>query len=109
MLSVLTCNVDIHEGRLCTLDFPAFQAGSADIHLFGAAFGFNTNGFDVRFPDSVRSSMRMADIIAKMNILSADTAFCHCNTSPEWISIFDGTQFAFTTLVFYQKFNINAS
>jgi hypothetical protein len=49
----LSFSRNIQAGHLCTLDFPAFQAGSADIHLLGTALGFNTNGFDVRFPDSV--------------------------------------------------------
>jgi hypothetical protein len=74
-----TPQLDLVRSRsgLSALNLPAFQAGSADVHLLCAAFGFDTNGLDVRFPDSVRSSMRMADVIAKMNILAADTAFCH--------------------------------
>jgi hypothetical protein len=90
-----TPQLDLVRSRsgLSALNLPAFKAGSANVHLLCAAFGLDANGLNVRFPDSVRSSMRMADIVAEMNILTADTAFCHFNTSPEWISILDGTQF----------------
>ena len=35
----------------------------------------------VGIPDSVGSSMRMADVISKMSALAADITFCHLNTS----------------------------
>ena len=39
------------------------------------------NILDVRIPDPIRSSMRMADVVAEMSALATNITFSHLRTS----------------------------
>ena len=59
------------------LDLAGSKAAGAHMHsLLRAVYG-NSDLLDVGIPDSVGSSMRMADVISKMSALAADITFCH--------------------------------
>jgi hypothetical protein len=51
------------------------------MHLFVRAVYFNGDSLNIRIPDSVGSSMRMADVVAEMSALATDITFSHLNTS----------------------------
>ena len=51
------------------------------MHSLLSAVYVNSYLLDVGIPDSVGSSMRMADVVSKMSALAADITFCHLNTS----------------------------
>ena len=53
------------------------EAGSADIHLMYAAFSFHSDRLDIRLPDVVRSSMRMAHIVSEVSCLVTNCTPCH--------------------------------
>ena len=69
----------IEVGRLSdsTLDLAGSQAAGADMHSLLSAVNVHSDFLDVGIPDSVGSSMRMADVISKMSALAADITFCH--------------------------------
>jgi hypothetical protein len=67
--------------RLCSLDFAGLKASCADMDLLVAAVDLSGNSLDIRVPDSVGSSMRMADVVAEMSALATDITFSHLNTS----------------------------
>jgi hypothetical protein len=72
---------DIRKRILSTLYFAASQASCTNVHLLAATLGLDANSLDVRFPHSVGSSMGMADIIAKVNSLFANSTLSHDYTS----------------------------
>ena len=51
------------------------------MHSLGSAVHFALNLLNVGVPDSVRSSMRMADVVTEVNALAAYITFCHDDTS----------------------------
>ena len=59
------------------LDLAGSKAAGADMHSLLSAVDVHSNLLDVGIPDSVRSSMRMADVISKMSALAADITFSH--------------------------------
>lgn len=59
------------------LDLTGSKAAGADVHSLLSAVDVHSNLLDVGIPDSVRSSMRMADVISKMSAFAADITFCH--------------------------------
>ena len=59
------------------LDLAGSKAAGADMHSLLSAIDVHSNLLDVGIPDSVRSSMRMADVISKMSAFAADITFCH--------------------------------
>jgi hypothetical protein len=66
---------------LSALNFAGSQASGAYMHLFVRAVYFNGDSLNIRIPDSVGSSMRMADVVAEMSALATDITFSHLNTS----------------------------
>jgi len=72
-------NTDLKFRRLSdsTLDLAGSQAAGADMHSLLGAVNVHSDFLDVGIPDSVGSSMRMADVISKMSALAADITFCH--------------------------------
>ena len=63
------------------LNFAGAKALRADIHLLGIAADLHRNSLNVGIPDSVGSSVGVADIISEMSTLSANFTLCHDNTS----------------------------
>ena len=59
------------------LDLAGSKAAGADVHSLLSAVDVHSNLLDIGIPDSVGSSMRMADVISKMSALAADITFCH--------------------------------
>ena len=59
------------------LDLAGSKAAGADVHSLLSAAYVHSNLLDIGIPDSVGSSMRMADVISKMSALAADITFCH--------------------------------
>ena len=66
------------------------------MHSLLRAVDVHSNLLDVGIPDSVGSSMRMADVISKMSALAADITFCHLKHLLTYI-------FGSATFVYYQK------
>ncbi len=66
---------------LCAFDFTGTHATCADMHSLLGAVNIYCYSLDVGIPDSVGSSMRMADVVAEVSALAADITFCHLNTS----------------------------
>ena len=66
---------------LSALNFAGSQASGAYMHFLVCAVYFNSNSLHIRIPDSVGSSMRMADVVAEMSALATDITFSHLNTS----------------------------
>ena len=64
-----------------TLDLAGSQAAGADMHSLLSAVDVHSNLLDIGIPDSVGSSMRMADVVAEMSALATDITFSHLNTS----------------------------
>jgi hypothetical protein len=60
-----------------SFDFSGTQAGSTNIHPLGGTVLLHHYGLDVRFPDSVGSSMRMADVVAEKSGFLTDLTLCH--------------------------------
>ena len=52
------------------------------MHSLGTAVHLALYATDIGIPDSVASSMRMADIVTEVNALAAYITFCHCITPP---------------------------
>ena len=72
------CNDPDHAAILnSALDLAGSKAAGADMHSLLSAIDVHSNLLDVGIPDSVRSSMRMADVISKMSAFAADITFCH--------------------------------
>ena len=68
--------------RLCSFYFSGSQTRSTYIHLLcTASSGFNSNGFHVRFPHFIRSSMWMTYIISEISTFFTNCAFSHDSTS----------------------------
>ena len=63
------------------LYFTGAKALCADIHLLDSAGNLDRYSLNIGVPDTIGSSMRMADVISEMNAFSTDFAFCHVNTS----------------------------
>ena len=62
--------------------FSGSQTRSTYIHLLcTASSGFNSNGFHVRFPHFIRSSMWMTYIISEISTFFTNCAFSHDSTS----------------------------
>jgi len=78
-----------------TLNLAAAKAAGADIHLAVALRCFDANSLHIRSPHLIGSSMRMADIVAKINRFIANCTFSHDNTSL--------SRFFRDTMIFYQK------
>lgn len=76
-----TPGLSVYKNPLCSFHFAGLQAGSANIHLLCAFSNLDPDGLDVGFPNVIGTSMRMADIVAKVNAFSADSAFRHNRTS----------------------------
>jgi hypothetical protein len=57
--------------------FAASQAASANVHLLVSTVDLNGYSLNIRIPDCVGSSMRMADVVAKMSALATDITLCH--------------------------------
>ena len=51
------------------------------MHSLLSAVDVHSNLLDIGIPDSVGSSMRMADVVAEMSALATDITFSHLNTS----------------------------
>ena len=83
------------------LDLAGSKAAGAHMHSLLRAIDVNSDLLDVGIPDSVGSSMRMADVISKMSALAADITFCHLKHLLTYI-------FGSATLVYYQKRELNA-
>ena len=67
---------------LCSFYFSGSQTRSTYIHLLcTASSGFNSNGFYVRFPHFIRSSMWMTYIISEISTFFTNCAFSHDSTS----------------------------
>ena len=67
---------------LCSFYFSGSQTRSTYIHLLcTASSGFNSNGFHVRFPHFIRSSMWMTYIISEISTFFTNCAFSHDSTS----------------------------
>lgn len=64
-----------------TLYSTASQAAGTNVHLLCTLWCLYTYSLNVSFPHMIRSSMRMAYIIAKVNSLIANSTFCHDHTS----------------------------
>ena len=67
--------------RLRSFNLAGFQAGSANVHFLSPAVNLHANRLDVRLPDMIGTSMRMAYIISKMDTLPANSTFRHVSTS----------------------------
>ena len=63
--------------RSGSFDPAGAQTGSADIHLMHAAFCFHSDRLDIRLPDVVCSSMRMAHIVSEVSCLVTYCTPCH--------------------------------
>ena len=83
------------------LNFIGTKALCADVHSLNAAVSFNLDSLDVGIPDSVRSSMRMADIVSEVCTLATNFTFCHNDTSSRF-------KIQATTYVYYQRHFANA-
>lgn len=59
------------------LYFTGAKALCADIHLLDSAGNLDRYSLNIGVPDTIGSSMRMADVISKMSALAADITFCH--------------------------------
>ena len=79
-----------------TLDLAGSEAAGANMHSLLRAVDVHSNLLDVGIPDSVGSSMRMADVITKMSAFAADITFCHLKHLLTYI-------FGSATFVYYQK------
>lgn len=69
-----------------------FQAACADMHSLGTAVDLALYALDIRLPNCIGSSMRMAHIITELNALSANITLSHFDTS--------STLSKFTTLIY---------
>ena len=78
-----------------TLYLAAAQAAGADIHFAVALRRFDADGLHICSPHFIGSSMRMADIIAKIDRFTANCTFCHDHTSL--------SRFFRDTMISYQK------
>ena len=63
------------------LYFTGAKALCADIHFLYSAGNLDRYSLNIGVPDTIGSSMRMADVISEMSAFSTDFAFCHVNTS----------------------------
>ena len=63
------------------------------MHSLLRAVHSNSNSPYVGIPDSIGSSMRMADVIAEMSALAADITLRHLNTSLHILSILETATF----------------
>ena len=59
------------------LDLAGSKAAGADVHSLLSAAYVHSNLLDIGIPDSVGSSMRMADVISEMSAFAADITFRH--------------------------------
>ncbi len=57
------------------------QTPGTDMHSLRAAAYFAPYSFDIRAPDCIASSMRMAYIITEMNALATNITLSHFDTS----------------------------
>ncbi len=67
--------------ELRVLNSARFHAASADVHLLVLAVHFDGHVLNIRMPDTIGSSMRMADVVAEVCAFSADITFRHFYTS----------------------------
>jgi hypothetical protein len=63
------------------LNLAGTQALCADIHPLCTAVDLNGHLLYIRVPDSIGSSMRMADVVAEMSAFSTDFTLGHDYTS----------------------------
>ena len=68
---------------LCSLNLAGSQTGSTYVHSLGCTVDFHFNVFDIRLPNLVTSSMRMAHIVSKVNSFITNRTFRHDRTSLE--------------------------
>lgn len=71
--------------NLCALYSAGSQTASAHMQPLVSAIHLAFYILNVGIPDSVGSSMRMADILTEMRALAANAAFCHNCTSLQLI------------------------
>ena len=64
-----------------TLYCAGTQAAAANIKPLGNSVHLTLYMLDIGLPDMVRPSMRMAYVIAEMNILTTNCTLCHDHTS----------------------------
>jgi hypothetical protein len=60
-----------------TFYFTGTKALCAYVHSLRSAVGLDADGLNVGIPDTIGSSMRMADVVSEMSALAADITFCH--------------------------------
>jgi hypothetical protein len=65
------------------------------MHSLSAAVYLAFYSFDIRVPDCIASSMRMAYIVTEMNALSTNITLSHIDTSSPFSKLI--------TLIYYQK------
>ena len=78
------------------------------MHPFGIAIHLALYSLDIRIPDCIASSMRMAHIVSEMNTLATNITFRHLDTSstPAYLTL---SYFMLercdilATVIYYQK------
>ncbi len=63
--------------KLSTLNFAGSKTSRANMKSLCSSVYLAVNGLNVGAPNSVRSSMRMAYVISKMNTFSTYSTLCH--------------------------------
>ena len=66
---------------LSSLNFAGLKAMRTNMHSFGSAVYHAFHSLNVGLPNPVRSSMRMAYVVPKMNALTTNITFSHRRTS----------------------------
>ena len=66
---------------LSSLDLTGPQASGADMHSLRTAVHLAFYSFDIRLPNCMGFSIRMAYIITKMNALATNITLSHLDTS----------------------------
>ncbi len=66
---------------LSSLNFAGLKAMRTNMHSFGSAVYHAFHSLNVGLPNPVRSSMRMAYVVTKMNALATNITLSHRCTS----------------------------